>query len=94
MKGNTHRGELDILRRLDDLEREVFGGNRKGKGIAFKVPESVPVKLMGLGHFWRFPSPDANITGEYICDNCWICSDEAGAGKQCSNPTNYSKGEK
>ena len=93
MKGDTHKGELDILRRLDALEAEVFGRDKR-REIIYPIPENIPKELRGLGHFWRFPSPGAGVTGEYICDNCWTCSDGVGAKKGCPNPTSYSKGGK
>ena len=94
MKGDTHKGELDILKRLDALEAEVFGKIRQIGDVIYCLPGDVPEGLKGLGHFWRYPNSDANITGYYICDNCGVCCNELGAKQRCTNPTSYSKGGK
>jgi len=83
----------NILKRLEDLERQIFGEVKTNGQIIFKIPEGVPEELQGLGHFWRYPTGDEYITGEYICNNCGVASDEfIKAMGQCRNPLKYSEG--
>ena len=83
----------NILKRLGDLERQVFGGIKTNGQIVFRIPEDVPKELQGLGHFWRCPTEGEYATGEYICNNCGVASDEPiRAMMQCRNPIKYSEG--
>ena len=85
----------NILKRLEDLERQVFGRVKTDGQIVFRIPEDVPKELQGLGHFWRYPTEGECVTGEYICNNCGVASDEPiKATMQCRNPISYSKGER
>jgi len=82
----------NILKRLEDLERQVFGGVKTNGQIVFRIPEDVPKELQGLGHFWRYPTEGECVTGEYICNNCGVASDEfIKAMGQCRNPLKYDK---